>query len=214
MRMDVHLRCMAIIMAFVLVPHFGSRFGAFARMCYRCRKAQTFSKNFTTSLFPLSGDGKPCYLEKVRCTKHEHSCIYGLVTVVVAGGFWFHLSGCYVAPLVKNESRCYRGSGPVYWPGLEAQFRADYCLCADDYCNDSKFDRSVVSFSLSRTGSSASEEPMPSPNASSASSSTEYHQAVTNVESDYANGACHLRKWKRLFLVIGLASLSIRWIML
>jgi hypothetical protein len=158
--------------------------GVTAKMCYRCQRAQTFSSNFTTSLFPLSKEEKPCILEKVLCSKQEHSCIYGLVSVVVSGGFWFHLSGCYVAS-VSNKSgsnRCFRGSGPVYWPGLTAEFRADYCLCSNDLCNDSRFDRSVVSFSLSRTGNELSEEPLPT-----SSSPTKYESLLREHEEEVAS---------------------------
>lgn len=120
-----------------------------AKECYRCKNAQTFSSNLTTSLLPLN-PGKPCVLEPIRCAEGENSCVYGLVSVVVAGGFWFHLSGCYVETI--NETHCFRGAGPVNWPGYTAELRANYCLCGgkgeSDLCNDSRFAKAVVTYNL------------------------------------------------------------------
>lgn len=200
----------------ILTSCFASKVGVFAKTCYRCQKAQTFSNNFTLSLFPLTGSNQPCFLEKIRCTKHEHSCIYGLVSVVVSGGFWFHLSGCYILPVATNESRCYRGSGPVQWPaGLKAEFRADYCLCAGDFCNDRKFDESVVSYSLSRTGSEAMEEPMPN----TSSSPTHYHQTLKDGESrvialDVSSSSEKRNLSLVVFLAASVVRSSLKWTLL
>lgn len=93
-------------------------------------------------------------LESIRCAESENSCVYGLVSVVIAGGFWFHLSGCYVESI--NETHCIRGAGPINWPGYSAELRANYCLCGSgdegDLCNDSQFAKAVLAQNFKKNG--------------------------------------------------------------